>query len=82
MGRREQEEYAVTFVQGLLSDLSHKNAESIAYRFGQEWLPLQILCVPSQNKNRGGDIGVERCSTPSGWPALVCRVMWLVCPFR
>ena len=51
LGRREQEEHAVTFVQGLLSDLSHKNAESIAYRFGQERLPLQSVCVPSQNKN-------------------------------
>ncbi len=41
LARREQAEHAVTFVQGLLSDLSHKNAESIAYRFGQERLPLQ-----------------------------------------
>ena len=61
LARREQGEHAVTFVQGLLSDLSHKNAESIAYRFGQERLPLQSLCVPSQNKNTGGDIGVGRC---------------------
>lgn len=30
--RREQVEHAHTFVQGLLSDLDHKNAESIAYR--------------------------------------------------
>jgi SRSO17 transposase len=29
------------FVQGLLSDLDHKNVESIAYRFGQERMPLQ-----------------------------------------
>ena len=34
--RREQVQHAHTFVQGLLSDLDHKNAESIAYRFGQE----------------------------------------------
>ena len=34
-------EHARTFVQGLLSDLDHKNAESIAYRFGQEQMPLQ-----------------------------------------
>ena len=39
--RREQVEHAGTFVQGLLSDLEHKNAESIAYRFGQERMPLQ-----------------------------------------
>jgi SRSO17 transposase len=39
--RSEQVEHAQTFVQGLLSDLEHKNAESIAYRFGQERMPLQ-----------------------------------------
>lgn len=39
--RREQTEHARTFVQGLLSDLERKNVESIAYRFGQERLPLQ-----------------------------------------
>ena len=39
--RKEQVEHAHTFVQGLLSDLDHKNVESIAYRFGQERLPLQ-----------------------------------------
>jgi SRSO17 transposase len=39
--RREQCEHACTFVQGLLSDLEHKNVESIAYRFGQERMPLQ-----------------------------------------
>ena len=39
--RREQFEHAETFVQGLLSDLDHKNVESIAYRFGQERMPLQ-----------------------------------------
>lgn len=39
--RREQIEHARTFVQGLLSDLERKNVESIAYRFGQERLPLQ-----------------------------------------
>ncbi len=45
LARREQGEHAVTFVQGLLSDLSHKNAESIASRFGQERLPLPNFCV-------------------------------------
>jgi len=39
--RAEQREHARTFVQGLLSDLERKNVESIAYRFGQERLPLQ-----------------------------------------
>jgi SRSO17 transposase len=39
--RKEQVEHARTFVQGLLSDLDHKNVESIAYRFGQERMPLQ-----------------------------------------
>ncbi len=39
--RREQVEHAGTFVRGLLSDLEHKNAESIAYRFGRERMPLQ-----------------------------------------
>ena len=39
--RREQVEHARTFVQGLLSDLDHKNVESIAYRLGQERMPLQ-----------------------------------------
>jgi SRSO17 transposase len=39
--RREQQEHAHTFEQGLLSDLKHKNVESIAYRFGQDRMPLQ-----------------------------------------
>jgi len=39
--RKEQVEHAQTFMQGLLSDLDHKNVESIAYRFGQERMPLQ-----------------------------------------
>lgn len=39
--RKEQVEHAATFVQGLLSDLDAKNTESIAYRFGQERMPLQ-----------------------------------------
>lgn len=41
LARSEQVGHAHTFVQGLLSDLKHKNAEAIAYRFGQERLPLQ-----------------------------------------
>ncbi len=39
--RREQVAHAKTLVQGLLSDLDHKNVESIAYRFGQKRMPLQ-----------------------------------------
>jgi len=39
--RSEQVGHAMTFVQGLLSDLEHKNVESIAYRFGQGRMPLQ-----------------------------------------
>lgn len=39
--RREQIEHAGMFVRGLLSDLEHKNTESIAYRFGQDRMPLQ-----------------------------------------
>lgn len=39
--RIEQCEHASTFLRGLLSDLEHKNVESIAYRFGEERMPLQ-----------------------------------------
>jgi SRSO17 transposase len=41
LGRKEQVAHAQTFVRGLLSDLDAKNTESIAYRFGQERMPLQ-----------------------------------------
>jgi len=41
LARKEQVEHATTFVRGLLSDLEHKNVESIAYRFGQDRMPLQ-----------------------------------------
>jgi SRSO17 transposase len=41
LARREQVEHATTFVRGLLSDLENKNVESIAYRFGEERMPLQ-----------------------------------------
>ncbi len=34
-------QHAKTYVCGLLSDVEHKNVESIAYRFGQSRLPLQ-----------------------------------------
>jgi SRSO17 transposase len=39
--RCEACQHAATYVSGLLSDLEHKNVESIAYRFGQERQPLQ-----------------------------------------
>lgn len=39
--RCEQRGHAETYVSGLLSHLKRKNAESIAYRFGQERLGLQ-----------------------------------------
>ncbi len=39
--RSEQVGHSRTFVQGLLSDVERKNVESIAYRFGQERMPLQ-----------------------------------------
>ena len=48
--RSEQVEHAQTFVEGLLSDLQHKNTESIAYFFGQERLPLQVF-VGTSNWN-------------------------------
>ena len=41
LGRRERREHAAVFVQGLMSDLPHKNAEAIAYRFGLERMTLQ-----------------------------------------
>src|SRR4029450_8125025 len=34
-------QHAKIYVCGLLSDVKHKNIESIAYRFGQSRLPLQ-----------------------------------------
>lgn len=41
LARQEQVGHALTFVRGLLSDLEHRNVESIAYRFGQDRMPLQ-----------------------------------------
>jgi SRSO17 transposase len=38
---RAAAQHAQTYVCGLLSDVEHKNIESIAYRFGQSRLPLQ-----------------------------------------
>ena len=39
--RQEPSQHAQTYVCGLLSDVARKNVESIAYRFGQDRLPLQ-----------------------------------------
>src|SRR6266849_75119 len=39
--RQEPAHHAHTYVDGLLSDLERNNVESIAYRFGQDRLPLQ-----------------------------------------
>jgi SRSO17 transposase len=39
--RQELDQHAHTYLCGLLSDLERKNVESIAYRFGQDRLPLQ-----------------------------------------
>src|SRR3989442_166378 len=39
--RQEPDQHAHTSVCGLLSDVERKNIESIAYRFGQDRLPLQ-----------------------------------------
>ena len=39
--RQESCQHAHTYVCGLLSDVDRKNVESIAYRFGQDRLPLQ-----------------------------------------
>jgi len=39
--RQELDQHAHTYLCGLLSDVERKNVESIAYRFGQDRLPLQ-----------------------------------------
>src|SRR5437667_12763691 len=39
--RPELDQHAQTYICGLLSDVERKNIESIAYRFGQDRLPLQ-----------------------------------------
>lgn len=41
LARPEQVAHAPTYVKGLLSDVERKNAESMAYRFGQDRMPLQ-----------------------------------------
>src|SRR5215510_6699680 len=39
--RPELDQHAHTYLWGLLSDVERKNIASIAYRFGQDRLPLQ-----------------------------------------
>ena len=41
LGRREQQGHARTYLAGLVSDLKHKTAESIAYRHDQDRHGLQ-----------------------------------------
>ncbi len=41
LSRSDQRGHMTTYLQGLLSDLEHKNTESIAYLFGQDRQPLQ-----------------------------------------
>jgi SRSO17 transposase len=41
LGRREAKEHGRTYLQGLLSDLAAKNAESIAYLHGQERINIE-----------------------------------------
>ena len=43
--RKEQKVHAEEFVQGLLSTLDHKNAESIAYLFEHDRMPMQWFMV-------------------------------------
>ena len=46
--RIEQKEHAQTYFQGLLSDLTKKNSEAIAYRHDQERMGLQLFIGSSQ----------------------------------
>ena len=67
--RREQVEHVRTFVRGLLSDLDHRNVESIAYRFGQERLPLQHFIGESAwDAGRLRDELVRQIGTQLGEP--------------
>ena len=81
LARREQVGHVRTFVSGLLSDLKHRNVESIAYRFGQERLPLQHFIGASEWDDRvlrdelarqiGGELGEADgvlVFDPSGFP--------------
>jgi SRSO17 transposase len=52
LGRREQRDHARTYLAGLVSDLKHKTAESIAYRHGQERHGLQHFVGSSTWEHR------------------------------
>src|SRR3954468_18051348 len=65
LGRREQRDHARTYLAGLVSDLKHKTAESIAYRHGQERHGLQHFVGSSTWEHRplvrelAGQVGRE-----------------------
>src|SRR5947209_17816265 len=71
LGRREQQGHARTYLAGLVSDLQRKNAESIAYRHGQERHGLQHFVGSSTWDHRplirelAGQVGRE-LGTPDG----------------
>ena len=52
LGRQEQRDHARTYLAGLVSDLKHKTAESIAYRHGQERHGLQHFVGSSTWEHR------------------------------
>jgi SRSO17 transposase len=69
--RREQREHARTYLAGLVSDLKHKTAESIAYRHDQQRHGLQHFVGSSTWNHRpllrelAGQVGRE-IGTPDG----------------
>jgi SRSO17 transposase len=71
LGRREQRDHARTYLAGLVSDLKHKTAESIAYRHGHERHGLQHFVGSSTWDHRpllrelAGQVGRE-IGTPDG----------------
>ena len=71
LGRREQRDHARTYLAGLVSDLEHKTAESIAYRHDQQRHGLQHFVGSSTWGARplvrelAGQVGRE-IGTPDG----------------
>src|SRR3954469_25479271 len=71
LGRREQRDHARTYLAGLVSDLNHKTAESIAYRHDQQRHGLQHFVGSSTWDHRpllralAGQVGRE-IGTPDG----------------
>ena len=71
LARREQRDHARTYLAGLISDLNHKTAESIAYRHDQERHALQHFVGSSTWDHRpllrelAGQVGRE-LGTPDG----------------